>query len=69
MRRLPRRSLLMMALLAAWCAGARAQDRPRGAMARELAGLLEAAADSGVWGALVVSLTSGDTLLSLRADR
>src|SRR5262249_1674874 len=47
-----------------------AQERPQGPMARELAPILEARRwRYATWGALVVSLTRGDTLFSWRADR
>jgi serine-type D-Ala-D-Ala carboxypeptidase/endopeptidase (penicillin-binding protein 4) len=49
---------------------ATAQDRPRGLLAPQLARLLEARRyRHATWGALVVSLTRGDTLFSWRADR
>ncbi len=66
MRRLA--ALLLLATVAA--APLRAQDRPQGPLARTLAPLFEGRAwRYATWGALVVSLTRGDTLLSYRADR
>ena len=47
-----------------------AQDRPQGPLARTLAPMFQGRAwRHATWGALVVSLTRGDTLLSYRADR
>jgi D-alanyl-D-alanine carboxypeptidase/D-alanyl-D-alanine-endopeptidase (penicillin-binding protein 4) len=47
-----------------------AQDRPEGPLARPIAPLLAGRAwRSATWGALVVSLTRGDTLFAWRADR
>ncbi len=71
----PRTILLAAALGAALlpaCAArpTRAQEAPRGALARELAPLLQAPAwRRARWGALVVSLTRGDTLFAWNADR
>ena len=48
----------------------RAQDRPLGVLAPTIAPLLGGRVwRHATWGALVVSLTRGDTLFSLRADR
>jgi len=50
-------------------APARGQDRPRGALAPEIAPLLRARRyRNATWGALVVSLTRGDTLFAWRPD-
>lgn len=47
-----------------------AQDRPTGPLAVELAPLMQTRTWArATWGALVVSLTTGDTLFSWRADR
>jgi D-alanyl-D-alanine carboxypeptidase/D-alanyl-D-alanine-endopeptidase (penicillin-binding protein 4) len=47
-----------------------AQDRPEGPLARPIAPLLQGRAwRYATWGALVVSLTRGDTLFAWRADR
>jgi len=47
-----------------------AQDRPEGPLARQIAPLFEGRAwRDATWGALVVSLTRGDTLFAWRADR
>jgi len=66
-----RRSFVAFAILAATAtAAARAQERPQGPLARTVAPLFQGRAwRSATWGALVVSLTRGDTLLSYRADR
>jgi len=48
----------------------RAQDRPSGVLAHAIAPLFEARTwRHATWGALVVSLTRGDTLFSYHADR
>jgi len=50
--------------------GLRAQDRPTGLLAPSIAPLLRARTwRYATWGALVVSLTRGDTLFSYHADR
>lgn len=47
-----------------------AQDRPAGLLAKQISPLLQTHRDRyAIWGALVVSLTRGDTLFSWRADR
>jgi D-alanyl-D-alanine carboxypeptidase/D-alanyl-D-alanine-endopeptidase (penicillin-binding protein 4) len=59
-------------LLAAAALGGplRAQERPQGPLARSLAPLFQGRTwRYATWGALVVSLTRGDTLLSYHADR
>ena len=68
---LVRRFITLAALIAAATTGAaRAQERPQGPLARTLAPLFQGRAwRYATWGALVVSLTRGDTLLSYRADR
>jgi D-alanyl-D-alanine carboxypeptidase/D-alanyl-D-alanine-endopeptidase (penicillin-binding protein 4) len=59
-----------LAVLAALAAPARAQERPTGPLAHQLARYIEARRwHRAVWGALVVSLTRGDTLFSWRADQ
>ncbi len=64
-----------LALALALAAGARpaglaAQDRLRGPLAEDLRPFFERPVwRNAVWGALVVSLSRGDTLLSLNADR
>jgi len=66
-----RRAVSAALLIVAVTAGAlRAQERPEGPLARALAPLFQGRAwRYATWGALVVSLTRGDTLLSYRADR
>jgi D-alanyl-D-alanine carboxypeptidase/D-alanyl-D-alanine-endopeptidase (penicillin-binding protein 4) len=55
---------------AATAAPLRAQERPEGPLAHALAPLFQGRTwRYATWGALVVSLTRGDTLLSYRADR
>ena len=59
-----------VALAALAPAAARGQDRPRGALSPEIAPLLEARRfRHATWGALVVSLTRGDTLFAWHPDR
>ena len=63
-------TLLLLAALAAPAGTALAQERPAGPLARELARYFQARRwRNATWGALVVSLTTGDTLFSWRADR
>ncbi|MGA2384370.1 MAG: D-alanyl-D-alanine carboxypeptidase/D-alanyl-D-alanine-endopeptidase [Gemmatimonadales bacterium] len=66
-----RRAVAVTLLLAAAAAGTlRAQERAQGPLARTMAPLFQGRAwRYATWGALVVSLTRGDTLLSYRADR
>ncbi len=60
----------LAALAAAFPATAAAQDRPRGPLADELRPFFDRPLwRNAVWGALVVSLSRGDTLLSYNADR
>jgi len=65
-----RRAVTVAVLLAAAAGTLRAQERAQGPLARSLAPLFQGRAwRYATWGALVVSLTRGDTLLSYRADR
>lgn len=65
-----RRLVPLAVLLAAAAPQLPAQDRPQGPLARTIAPLFEGRAwRHATWGALVVSLTRGDTLLSYHADR
>lgn len=65
-----RRLVAFAVLLAAAAPQLTAQERPQGPLARTLAPLFTGRAwRHATWGALVVSLTRGDTLLSWRADR
>jgi len=65
-----RRTAALALLLAATAGALRAQDEPEGPLARSLAPLFQGHSwRYATWGALVVSLTRGDTLLSYRADR
>jgi len=67
MRRCAAALLLATAVLGA---PVRAQERPEGPLARTLAPLFKGRTwRYATWGALVVSLTRGDTLLSYHADR
>jgi len=67
---MPRRLTLLALLLAALTAPALAQERPRGQLANELVPFFTTRTwRHATWGALVVSLTYGDTLLSWNADR
>ena len=60
---------LVVLVLAATTGALHAQERPQGPLARTLAPLFQGRAwRYATWGALVVSLTHGDTLLSYRAD-
>jgi D-alanyl-D-alanine carboxypeptidase/D-alanyl-D-alanine-endopeptidase (penicillin-binding protein 4) len=64
------RPWLVLAALALAAPPARSQERPRGALAAELAPILASPEwRYGLWGGLVVSLTRGDTLFSWRAER
>ncbi len=64
-----RRILPAAALVFALAGPAAAQDRPTGPLARELSRFFTARVwRHATWGALVVSLTQGDTLFSWRAD-
>jgi D-alanyl-D-alanine carboxypeptidase/D-alanyl-D-alanine-endopeptidase (penicillin-binding protein 4) len=57
-------------LLALGAPALAAQDRPKGPLARDLEHYFQARRwHNATWGALVVSLTTGDTLFSWRADR
>lgn len=59
----------MISLLFALAFPAAAQERPRGPLAAELSHFFTARTwRNATWGALVVSLTHGDTLFSWRAD-
>ena len=61
---------LLVAALSALGSRLSAQDRPSGVLAPQIAPLLQARPyRHATWGALVVSLTTGDTLFSWRADR
>ena len=65
-----RRAVIAAVLLAALAPQLTAQERPQGPLARSLAPLFAGRAwRHATWGALVVSLTRGDTLLSYHADR
>jgi D-alanyl-D-alanine carboxypeptidase/D-alanyl-D-alanine-endopeptidase (penicillin-binding protein 4) len=65
-----RHRLLALALAVSAAAPLPAQERPTGPLARELAPLLQQPRwRDARWGALVVSLTYGDTLFAWRADR
>jgi D-alanyl-D-alanine carboxypeptidase/D-alanyl-D-alanine-endopeptidase (penicillin-binding protein 4) len=65
-----RRVLAPLALLLLAAAPALGQERPQGRLAGELAEYFSARTWSrATWGALVVSLTRGDTLFSWHADR
>ncbi len=60
----------IVALAALDPAPARGQDRPRGVLSREIAPLLQTRRfRTASWGALVVSLTRGDTLFAWHPDR
>jgi D-alanyl-D-alanine carboxypeptidase/D-alanyl-D-alanine-endopeptidase (penicillin-binding protein 4) len=62
--------LLLLAAMATLPAPARAQERATGPLARQLTPILQARRwRRATWGALVVSLTHGDTLFSWNADR
>src|SRR5437762_2884414 len=64
-----RRFFLMLTLLSSLAVKAPAQERPRGPLAGELGHFMESRVwRHARWGALVVSLTRGDTLFSWRAD-
>jgi D-alanyl-D-alanine carboxypeptidase/D-alanyl-D-alanine-endopeptidase (penicillin-binding protein 4) len=65
-----RRFVLWLALIAAAVPQLAAQDRPTGSLAPALARFFEGRTwRHATWGALVVSLTRGDTLFSYHADR
>jgi D-alanyl-D-alanine carboxypeptidase/D-alanyl-D-alanine-endopeptidase (penicillin-binding protein 4) len=65
-----RRLVSLAALLFIAASSLTAQERPQGPLARMLGPLFEGRAwRHATWGALVVSLTRGDTLFSYRADR
>jgi D-alanyl-D-alanine carboxypeptidase/D-alanyl-D-alanine-endopeptidase (penicillin-binding protein 4) len=65
-----RRRAVLIALALAAAAPLGAQERPTGPLARELGPLLQHPRwHHATWGALVVSLTYGDTLFAWRADR
>jgi D-alanyl-D-alanine carboxypeptidase/D-alanyl-D-alanine-endopeptidase (penicillin-binding protein 4) len=69
-RRILACSLLIAAAAGGVPPGLAAQDRPVGRLARLIAPLLQRRAwQNATWGALVVSLTRGDTLFSWHADR
>ena len=62
--------VLWLSVAAASPLALRAQDRPSGILARPIAPLFQGRAwRHSTWGALVVSLTRGDTLFSYHADR
>ncbi|HEY2806159.1 MAG TPA: D-alanyl-D-alanine carboxypeptidase/D-alanyl-D-alanine-endopeptidase [Gemmatimonadales bacterium] len=64
-----RRSFLALTFAAAFAFPAIAQERPRGPLASELSRYMTSRTwRYATWGALVVSLTHGDTLFSWRAD-
>jgi len=66
----PRFVALCLLATAATPAASRAQDRPTGVLARAIAPLVQGRMwRHATWGALVVSLTRGDTLFSYHADR
>jgi D-alanyl-D-alanine carboxypeptidase/D-alanyl-D-alanine-endopeptidase (penicillin-binding protein 4) len=70
-RRAPFPALILLAALAGSLAGpAAAQEAPRGILAPQIAPLLQTRRYRyATWGALVVSLTRGDTLFAWRPDR